>query len=89
MTKNEPVINQDDPELCSFILLEFPYRSKLILPIADALEIVKMISRATQLESDYGEDPTLATMNDYKLELKFMSRVDINSIKIKNSLKGK
>ena len=87
MTKNESVINQDDPELCSFILLEFPYRSKLILPIHDALAIVEMISKATQLESEYGEDPRVAPMNDFKLDLKFMSRVDINTIRVKNGLK--
>ena len=88
MTKNEPVINQDDPDLCSFILLEFPYRSKLILPIDDALAIVRMIARATQVESDYGEDDKIMPMTEYKLGLKFMSRLDINTIRVKNGLKS-
>jgi hypothetical protein len=89
MTKNEPVNNQSDPELCEFILLEMPYRCKLILPIEEAIQIVKMMSRAEQVHSEYDKPDLIKPMSDFKFELKFMSQVDINTLKVKAGLQDK
>jgi hypothetical protein len=88
MTKTEPVINQNDPELCSFILIKLAYNCQLILPIEEGFELLRIISKAQVFTDDHNKPKQILPMYLGKIGINFMTDLDINTIILEAGLQG-
>ena len=77
--------NQSDPELCSFILLKFGYDNQYILPIEDALAMIRSLAKSRKMIDDYNKPNKVSNkIND--ITIGFLSQVDINAINVEAAL---
>ena len=80
--------NQSDPELCSFILLKFGYDNQYILPIEDALAMIRSLAKSRKMIDDYNKPNKVSNkIND--ITIGFLSQVDINTINVEAALQPK
>jgi len=85
---NKVVNNQSDPELCSFILLKFGYDNQYILPIEDALAMIRSLAKSQRYIDDYGKPKKVAT-KIADITIGFMTQLDINQINVEAALQHK
>jgi hypothetical protein len=86
MTKTEPVINQNDPALCSFILVKLGYKSQFILPIDEGFELLKILSKAQIYSDEYQKPKRILPIFTEKIEVTYMTQLDINTIIVEAGL---
>ena len=79
--------NQNDSALCSFILLKFGYSNQYILPIEEALNMIRALAKSQQLTTDYNK-PEKVSDKIADVTIGFMSLDDINAIKVKAALQA-
>jgi hypothetical protein len=77
--------NQSDPEQCSFILLKFGYDNQFILPVEDALSMIRSLTGSTRYIDDYNK-PTRIDTKISDITIGFLSQVDINKINVEAAL---
>ena len=80
--------NQNDPALCSFILIKFGYNSQYILPIDDAIAMIRSLAKSRRLIDDYDKPNRVENKVD-EITLGFLSQMDINEINVKAALQKK
>lgn len=85
---NKVETNQNDPELCSFILLKFAYDSQYILPIEDALSMIRSLAKSRRLVDDYNK-PNKVSNKISDITIGFLSQLDINQINVEAALQKK
>jgi hypothetical protein len=73
--------NEVDDALPTLIILKVDYDSKLIMPVEDALEFVRIWSMATELKEPY-QKPKTFKKPDKEFNLKFISKKDLNEMKV-------
>ena len=77
--------NQSDPELCSFILLKFGYDNQYILPIEDALAMIRSLAKSQRYVDDYNK-PNRVDKKINDISIGFMSQLDINKMVVEAAL---
>jgi len=82
---NKAENNQSDPELCAFILIKFSYSNQYILPIDDAIAMIRSLAKSRKLIDDYGK-PSRVDKKIDEITIGFLSQVDINEINVKAAL---
>ena len=65
----------------SLIILSVDYETKLILPIVDGLELIRIWSTATEMKEAY-KKPILFTNVDKEFKLRFISENQYKQMKI-------
>jgi hypothetical protein len=79
--------NQDDSSVCSYILLKFGYSNQYILPIEEALNMIRALAKSQQLTTEYNK-PEKVSDKIGDVTIGFMCLNDINQIKVKASLQA-
>jgi len=77
--------NQSDPEQCSFILLKFGYNNQYILPIEDAISMIRSLAKSRRFIDDYDKPNRVENKID-EVTIGFLSQMDINEITVKAAL---
>jgi len=80
--------NQNDPEHCSYILLKFGYNNQYILPIEDALAMLRSLAKSRRFVDDYGKPKNIEDKIS-EVTVGFLSQMDINEIKVQAALQKK
>ena len=73
--------NQVAGEQPSLIILSVDYETKLILPIVDGLELIRIWSTGTEMKEDYNK-PTQFSNVDKEFKLKFISENQYKQMKV-------
>jgi hypothetical protein len=77
--------NQSDPELCSFILLKFGYDSQFILPVEDALSMIRSLAMSRRYSDNSGHSRRVSHKID-DITVGFLSQMDINKMAVEDGL---
>ena len=73
--------NQVAGEQPSLIILSVDYETKLILPIIDGLELIRIWSTATEMKESYNKPQTFNNV-DKEFKLKFISENQYKQMKV-------
>ena len=85
---NKAENDQDTSELCSFILIKFSYNNQYILPIEDAINMIRSLAKSRQYVDDYGK-PTKVKNKVDEISIGFISEMDIKTLAVQAALQPK
>ena len=77
--------NQSDPELCSFILLKFGYDNQYILPVEDALAMIRSLAISRRYSDSSSRTRRVSNKID-DITIGFLSQMDINQMAVEDGL---
>lgn len=80
--------NQNDPSLCSYILIKFGYNNQYILPIEAAIDMIRSLASSQKLIDDY-DKPNRVNAKIDDITIGFISQLELNQINVEASLQPK
>lgn len=81
-------VNQIDGEQPSLIILAVDYDTKLIMPIVEGLEFIRMWSTSVELKEPYNKAPQFKRV-DKEFKMKFISEKQLKEMKVAAMLEPK